>query len=180
MKKTLIVLFSGILFATAGSVYAEEIATMVGKKVQGEFPVKVNGEQLEKTAIVIDGTSYLPVRAIGDALDMDIKFDADLGIELNDKEEMTMESAAIEISPEDAEVIRTSEEQIQKSQSKIEEHRTRIAELDKKISETQDPIEIEIWTNQKETAQSIIDMNQTAISQLQTYIDKIKAKYQTP
>jgi hypothetical protein len=90
MRKYLIGIIIGIALSLTATTYAEDIKSMIGQKIQGEFPVKINGTELEKHAIVIDGTSYLPNRAIADALDMDIKFDADLGIELNKKENPTI------------------------------------------------------------------------------------------
>lgn len=87
MKKTILAFVAGAVFATAGSVYADEIKTMIGKQIEGQFPVKVNGVPLEQQAIVVDGTSHLPVRAVADALNMDIVFDSDLGIEVSEKEE---------------------------------------------------------------------------------------------
>ncbi|MEK3670131.1 hypothetical protein [Paenibacillus sp. FSL R10-2771] len=41
-------------------------ATLVGKAIQAEYTVKVYGKKLADPAIVIDGKSYAPVRAIGE------------------------------------------------------------------------------------------------------------------
>lgn len=86
MKKVIIAFVCGVVVATAGSAYADDIKSIVGMQIQGEFPVKVSGKQLDTKAAVLDGTSYLPVRAIGEALNMEVSFDADLGIELKAKE----------------------------------------------------------------------------------------------
>lgn len=85
MKKFMMGLIVGVAITAAGSAYAEEIQSLVGKTIQGQFPVKVAGVQLTEQAAVLDGTSYLPVRAIGEALNMDVSFNADLGIELKAK-----------------------------------------------------------------------------------------------
>lgn len=90
MKKVVLGIIIGIGFTFGFTTYAADITTLVGKTVQGIFPVTVDGDVLPKTAIVIDGTSYLPVRAIADALGMDITFNADLGIELTNKEAVPM------------------------------------------------------------------------------------------
>jgi hypothetical protein len=45
--------------------YAEGI-NMIGKKVDATCPVFINGHQLANDAIVIDGTSYIPVRPTAD------------------------------------------------------------------------------------------------------------------
>ena len=70
---------------TFGTQAFAEVSTMIGKAIQGSFPIKLDGKQLKDQAIVIDGTSYLPVRAIGDALNLDVSFNSDLGIELKKK-----------------------------------------------------------------------------------------------
>jgi len=87
MKKVLVGFLAGVIVTAAGTAYADDIvSSIVGKTVQGSFPVKVDGKQLTSQAAVIDGTSYLPVRAVGEALNKEVTFDAELGIELKEKE----------------------------------------------------------------------------------------------
>lgn len=197
MKKTIIAFIMGVALATTGSVYAEDISTLVGKTIQGEFPVKVNGETLDKKAIVIDGTSYLPVRAIGDSLNMEIKFDADLGIELSAKEVVQVESTSltenIEMSEEDVANIRTSEEQIELAQNRIKEKEKQIAEYEQQLQdetsklatatdEYQEKQLIQMKIDSlKETirvAKEFLQTNKDIIVSTQSYIAKIKAKYE--
>jgi len=86
MKKYLIGFMAGIIATAAGTAYADDVVeSIIGKKIEGQFPVKVAGKSLATQAAVVDGTSYLPVRAIGEALNMDVTFNADLGIELKEK-----------------------------------------------------------------------------------------------
>lgn len=86
MKKFVLGVLVGVVIASCGSAYADDVIdSIVGKQVQGSFPVKVDGKQLSSSAAVIDGTSYLPVRAVGEALNKEVTFDADLGIELKSK-----------------------------------------------------------------------------------------------
>lgn len=84
MKKFIIGFLVGIMLSFSFSTYAE-VQSLIGRVVQGIYPVKVNGVKLEKQAIVIDGTSYLPVRAIGESLGFDVSFDSNSGIELKQK-----------------------------------------------------------------------------------------------
>lgn len=186
MKRTVIAFTLGAALATAGTAYGEEaISTMIGKKVQIEYDVVVNGKKLDVKAIAIDGKSYAPIRAFSESVDYDLAF-TDKTVILNDpalEGSEPMETATetpIEMSPEDKETIEKSEIQIANLQKKNDDNKLRISELDKKISETKETTEIEYWQNQKETAQSSIDMNQSAITQLQAYIAKIKAKYEQP
>lgn len=86
MKKFILGALVGASIMAAGSAYADDIVdSIVGKTIQGQFPVKISGKSLDTQAAVIDGTSYLPVRVIGEALNLEVKFDADLGIELNQR-----------------------------------------------------------------------------------------------
>ncbi|MFC0216047.1 hypothetical protein ACFFK0_26970 [Paenibacillus chartarius] len=82
MRKYIIGGIVGFTLAFSLSAHAEEAAALIGRTVQGAFPVKLNGQTLPNQAIVVDGTSYLPVRAIGEALGYNIMFDPDMGITL--------------------------------------------------------------------------------------------------
>ncbi|MBA2936847.1 hypothetical protein HZF08_00845 [Paenibacillus sp. CGMCC 1.16610] len=86
MKKYIIGGIAGFLLATTLSAHAEEVTSLIGKTIQGAFPFQIEGKTLATPAIVVDGTSYLPVRAFGEATGYDVSFDADLGISLKKKE----------------------------------------------------------------------------------------------
>lgn len=86
MKKYIIGGIAGFLLATTLSAQAEEITSLIGKTIQGAFPFQIEGKTLATPAIVVDGTSYLPVRALGEATGYEVSFDADLGISLKKKE----------------------------------------------------------------------------------------------
>ena len=73
MKKFMAGLLVGFLLTIPAYAIAEQ-ASMVGKKVQTEYPVFVDGKKLNVKAIAIDGTSYAPLRAIGEAIGYDVKF----------------------------------------------------------------------------------------------------------
>lgn len=86
MRKYIIGTLFGIVLTLTSSVFADNIKSLIGSKIQGEFPIAINGKSLEKRALVINGGSYLPVRDMGDALGLDVTFNADMGIELKQKE----------------------------------------------------------------------------------------------
>ena len=75
MKKLSVTTIVFILVMSVATVAMADVQGLVGKVVQGMFPVSLNGSTLEKQAIVIDGTSYLPVRAVADALNMNASFE---------------------------------------------------------------------------------------------------------
>lgn len=64
-----------ILISIAALAAADVQNSLVGKVVEGTYPVVLNNSTLAKQAIVIDGTSYLPVRSVAEALNMDVSFE---------------------------------------------------------------------------------------------------------
>ncbi|WP_238808029.1 stalk domain-containing protein [Paenibacillus sp. EKM212P] len=65
----------GAVIATAGSAFADQVKTLIGAKVAGEYTVKVNGSALTENAIVVDGKAHVPLRAVSDSLGAGIKVD---------------------------------------------------------------------------------------------------------
>jgi len=74
MRKYLIGFIAGLLVASALPTYAA-VSTMIGKTVQAENAVVVNGKELEVKAVNIEGTTFTPNRALAEALGLDIKFE---------------------------------------------------------------------------------------------------------
>ncbi|MEK4456825.1 2,' 3'-cyclic nucleotide 2'-phosphodiesterase [Paenibacillus sp. FSL R10-2748] len=72
-------LLSGVLIgavvATAGSAFADQLKSLVGQTVAGEYAVKVNGNSLSENAIVVDGKAHVPLRAVSDSLGVNLKVD---------------------------------------------------------------------------------------------------------
>jgi hypothetical protein len=73
MKKFVAGLVAGIILASFVPVFAESTA-IIGRVVQGTFPLIINGVRAPKDVIVIDGTSYLPVRVSGELFAYDVDF----------------------------------------------------------------------------------------------------------
>ncbi|WP_312117220.1 hypothetical protein [Brevibacillus reuszeri] len=84
MRKYIIGTLFGVLIGTSINVHAE-VASLVGKVIEGEFPVSINGRTLKNKAIVVDGTSYLPVRTIADTFGYNSTFVPNEGIKINPK-----------------------------------------------------------------------------------------------
>lgn len=85
--------FVGALFGAAlmvGVTAYADVQGMVGKVVDGVFPVKIEDQTLENEAIVIEGTSYLPVRELAEKVGYEVSFDMEEGIGLK-KEELSVE-----------------------------------------------------------------------------------------
>ncbi|KAA8750128.1 stalk domain-containing protein [Paenibacillus sp. UASWS1643] len=63
----------GFVLSTSAGAFADNVKSLVGKKVSGEYTVIVNGEKLADKGVVIDGKANVPVRGISEALGADIK-----------------------------------------------------------------------------------------------------------
>jgi uncharacterized protein YlzI (FlbEa/FlbD family) len=89
-------LLSGILIgavvATAGNAFADQVKSLIGEKVAGEYTVKVNGSSLTENAIVVDGKAHVPLRAVSDSLGAGIKVDGKtIQIDTQSKTESSVE-----------------------------------------------------------------------------------------
>jgi hypothetical protein len=65
MKKYVVGFLAGILFSISATVFAEDIQNLIGKKVQAEYVVEINGQAL--STVVVEGKNYAPVRSLGEA-----------------------------------------------------------------------------------------------------------------
>lgn len=81
MRKYVIGVLIGFCLSLGVGAHAE-VVTMINKVVEGTFPVTVQGNKLPVDAVVIEGTTYLPVRSFGEAIGYTVGFDADLGVNL--------------------------------------------------------------------------------------------------
>lgn len=74
MRKYIIGGLVGFLLAVPFTTVGAQVSTMLGKKVQNEFTVIIDGKRLEKKALAVDGSSYAPLRVIAEAIGYDIAF----------------------------------------------------------------------------------------------------------
>ncbi|MFS8211818.1 hypothetical protein [Paenibacillus polymyxa] len=58
----------GVLLATSGGAAADQVKSLVGKTVAGEYNVRVYGTTLSENAIAVDGTAYVPLHSISESL----------------------------------------------------------------------------------------------------------------
>lgn len=82
----------GSALTLSASVAAEEIKSLIGKRIDGEFVVTLDDQELPVKAGTIEGTSYLPVRAVSEALNLEVSFDQEAGISLKKKEAVKVEN----------------------------------------------------------------------------------------
>jgi len=82
MKKFAAGLLFGALLTSSATAFADDLATYVGLKIEGQFPVKINGVELAQPGIVVDGVSYLPTRKVAELFGAKVDFAESTGIEL--------------------------------------------------------------------------------------------------
>lgn len=125
MRKYLIGFIAGLLLASAFPAYGA-VTSLIGKQVQAENSVIVNGVELDVKAVNIDGTTYTPNRALAEALGADIGFE-DKKVIFDVKEV----SETVEYPIDTPEPNPT----VDPVQSELDEVNARISELDKEITE---------------------------------------------
>jgi len=72
--------------AVSAQAYGDEIASAVGKKVTSTMKLVIDGQQAAKDVIIIEGTSYLPVRVSAELFGYDVEYE-NRTVYLNKKEE---------------------------------------------------------------------------------------------
>jgi hypothetical protein len=87
MKKIISGILIGISLSLGVTAYADDIVSLIGKKVDGSFPLIINNVRADKDVLVIDGTSYLPVKSAAALFGYEVSFNANLMVVLNKKVE---------------------------------------------------------------------------------------------
>lgn len=116
---------AGVLMTASLTAYGADISK-VGKRITGEYSVSVNGSKLAQKAVAVDGTTYAPLRAIGESLGYDVTFQ-NKQVQFTKKEG---EDLADTTTPATTETSTTPTKNIQEQ----------IAELEKKKSEIIDQL----------------------------------------
>lgn len=129
MKKYVAGFLAGALFMLSAAAFANDIPSLVGKKIQGQTVVKLEGQELD-TAIIVDGKSYSPTRSIGEAAGFDVSMQ-DKEIILNKKTSQTA------TTPGKGQSV---EEQATKLNERISNHEDRILRLETRIVGLEDEL----------------------------------------
>lgn len=77
MKKVIIGFIAGAVFATAGTAAANTIIEKVTASIRTDYSVELDGEKLnlEKSPIAYKGSSYLPLKELGEIFEKEVSFD---------------------------------------------------------------------------------------------------------
>ncbi|WP_391571815.1 hypothetical protein [Cohnella sp.] len=138
MKKFMIGLLCGIIFATCGSAFAESaVKKLIGETVKGQYEVSVDGKKLSTPAIVVNGTSFLPVREFGNSVGYKVSFDPKGGIKLQQQSNAPSEYELSEKARIEQDRFNREAEEAQKAADKKAVTEGRIRVIKEQIQETE-------------------------------------------
>lgn len=146
IKHIFLALIVGALLMTTGQVLADT-ASQIGKKVDGESPVYVDGQRVSD-AIIIKGKSYAPIRDISESLGASVTWKGSDGIMVSNEEII---SSVIESQNENTKDNSVDSIEVSNLKRKISETELRIKDMNKLIetfnSEMQVSEDKEFYTN---------------------------------
>lgn len=115
MRKFVVGFVVGLFLASAFPAYGA-VSSLVGKKITKEVKVTMLGGELEKKAILIDGTTYVPLRVVTEKLGLQAAF-VNGEVVIRNK---SVEQQDIELN-------------IGRKKKEIDDHRKKIVDLDEQI-----------------------------------------------
>lgn len=107
MKKFVAGFLIASLIFSVSTAFAAEVKTMIGRVIQGQFDITVDGQKLSNPVIVVDGTSFAPVREFGEAIGYNVLFTTEGGVVL-EKKVNEMEEFDIEVDDVSEKIKRES------------------------------------------------------------------------
>jgi hypothetical protein len=165
MKKFILGFVCGALIFGGTAVLADGVS-LIGKTVDGEVPVFYNDEPLVAKAITVEGTSYLPVRTVGNTLGAQIEYrDGAVHVEQKNDTEIIKQQVMNEIK------IEMRKEEIRKNLDGLKkgiEAYTELANQAKQNLEIEtEPIIRADYERTIRDAEQIIQKNQQKIAELE-------------
>jgi len=133
MKKVVIAFLSGFLLAIGASSAFAEVESLIGKKVDGQAPVLVNGKMSDISAILVKGRSYIPLRAAGELFGVSVAWkDGEVHVtgEIIDRE---LEEKARKEQEEFDRIARETQEKINQYANARNELTTKMSNLKHRI-----------------------------------------------
>lgn len=155
MRKYLIGVIIGAILLFGAQTFAD---SLIGKKVDGVVKVTVDGSELETAAVVIEGVSYAPLRAVAESLQLEVEYsDGVVILSRQDKEDSNLQE---QIKDE----IRREIEAVEK-EKEIEKIQNAIRGLEEQL---RNPEEYGLYTEEsKDIVRQIIEKHQNRLRELQ-------------
>ena len=155
MRKYLIGVIIGSILLFGAQTFAD---SLIGKKVDGVVKVTVDGSELETAAVVIEGVSYAPLRAVAESLQLEVEYsDGVVILSRQDKEDSNLQE---QIKDE----IRREIEAVEK-EKEIEKIQNAIRGLEEQL---RNPEAYGLYTEEsKDIVRQIIEKHQNRLRELQ-------------
>lgn len=177
MKKLIYTSIAAVIaLSSLTAVAAAASSGLLGKKVQGVIPVEINGKTV-KDAVIIDGTTYAPVRSLSDAAGFDLsieggKVKVTSNITPTNEDKVVIEQAKIK---QKIQVLKNGIES-NKESIRIAESES-IAQLEKRLAEEKAyTTDVEIHKTLAEGVQRNLDEQRAYVADLQKKIDAANAE----
>ncbi|GGH17407.1 copper amine oxidase [Paenibacillus segetis] len=157
----------GIVAASSAGTVSAQVKSLIGQKVTGEYTVFVDGKELSDKGAVINGKTNAPVRALSEALGVDLKVEGKVIRIATSNTSGATDTQSTGPVNSDNKYIGDSKESLLKLKSNLENDTLKI--LKKERDEVQTEIETlkKLWDNPDLSAKE---------KQLKQYDDDI-AKY---
>ncbi|MFB9274543.1 hypothetical protein [Cohnella cellulosilytica] len=178
VRKYAIGLIVGAVLMYSGQAVAESVSK-IGKKVQAEYNVKVDGKVLNTKALAVDNQTYTPNRVLADAIGYDIAF-SNKEVVFNKKPgSIGVNLSAINlISSDDLVKLRKSEDQIRIITEQIKEQERILTGLDSDLKIATGELGAAVDKNQKQVAEArisgIISSTETTKERLKNIQSKLQ------
>lgn len=187
MRKVIVSFVAGILVAIGTSAAYAEVTSMIGKRVDGQFPLKIGGELSEIPAITIEGVSYIPLRAAGELFGAQVSW-MDGEIIMQPNQESVIREDLQELARQQQEEFDRKSERINeyararnKLTTEIENLKVKMkflkmemGSIESKIEENPEYISVEGPVRYKDTPQYQRDLDR--IAQLKSEIETIQSE----
>lgn len=166
MRKYVVGFVVGALLIFGSQTVADSI---VGKKIEGVTKVNLNGVDLSTPAIVVEGISYAPIRAISESLGLEVGY-ADGMVTLKSGED-PVEQIKNEIKAE----IQL-EQEVSSLQNELSEKEEELLKLKDALKNIESLLEVEVNPDVIASAKRTKSRLEESIRQTETRINEIKQR----
>ena len=174
MKKIIIAFIAGALVMVSGQALADTVS-QIGKKVDSEASVYVNGEKVSD-AIIIQGKSYVPGRDVAEALGGTVEWKGSENAIMisnftTDEEIEEYNSKLIEYNKKKAEItasINSANRKIERLEGYIEKYNLDLADTDNAANKEYLESEIDRYTKELETEKANLAKYEKELQELES------------
>lgn len=119
MKKIIVSFLAGALLMVSVQAFGSSVS-QIGKKIQTEYTITIDGQKLKVPAIAVDGQSFAPVRAFGNAAGYEVSVNGkDIFLNKGDDSIVVSQEQTVTPSKEPAATLTDNQNKIATLHSKI-------------------------------------------------------------